>query len=284
MTASDIASALRDARRTLESALESPGSAAQSLLCAVLGADRAHILAHPEHPLSHDQIAAYERLVARAAAGEPLPYILGRWAFYDRDLCVTPAVLIPRPETELLLERALAFSAAHGPGVAVDVGTGSGALAVTFAALRPDWQVYAVDVSPAALEVARRNAEIHGVGARITFIEGDLLAGFAADARFDLVMANLPYIPSARLPSLTVSRSEPLTALDGGADGLDLIRRLLAQASSRLNPRALLLLEIDYLQGAAVRALAQTALPGAQTQVLPDLAGLDRIVAIARAD
>jgi release factor glutamine methyltransferase len=278
MSRSTVGEVLLKARSQLADGLESPGAAAQTLLTEVLGADRAYILAHPEQALTEEQAAAYDSLIARAAAGEPLPYILGRRPFWDRDLLVTPDVLIPRPETEHLLEQALRFSEARPSGVAIDVGTGSGALAVTFAAHRPDWHVYAVDVSPTALDVARRNADLHGVSARVTFKPGDLLSGISQ--QFDLMMANLPYIPSARLPSLAVSRSEPLLALDGGADGLDLIRRLLAQAPSLLKPGALMLLEIDYTQSRAVCALAEALMPGSQVDALNDLAGLDRIVRI----
>lgn len=279
MSRSIAGEVLLEARGKLADHLESPGAAAQTLLAEVLGADRAYILAHPEQALTEEQTAAYDSLIARAAAGEPLPYILGRRPFWDRDILVTPDVLIPRPETEHVLEQALRFSETHPSGVAVDVGTGSGALAVTFAAHRPGWHVHAVDVSQAALNVARRNADLQGVSPRVTFKQGDLLSGISQ--RFDLIMANLPYIPGARLPSLAVSRAEPLLALDGGADGLDLIRRLLIQAPPLLNPGALIVLEIDYTQSRAVCALAEAALPGACADVLTDLAGLDRIVRIA---
>src|SRR5690606_37717927 len=135
--------------------------------------ERAYLLAHGEDPLTPDQMAQYESQVQRCAAGEPLPYVLGRWAFYDGELLVTPAVLIPRPETELLLEQALAFMETHPQAVVVDVGTGSGALAVTVAAHCPQAQVSAIDISPAALAIARQNAEQwHAV---VAFYEGDLL-------------------------------------------------------------------------------------------------------------
>ncbi len=249
---------------------------AQVLLGAVLGVDRAALIAHPETPLSEEQAATFAAYVARCAAGEPLAYLLGRRAFYDRDFIVTSDVLIPRPETELLLEQALTLSA--GEIIAADVGTGSGSLAVTLAALRPNFAVHAVDASVAALAVARLNAERYG--ARVTFYEGDLLTPLIdAGIKLDLIMANLPYIPSGDLPDLAVSRYEPLAALDGGADGLDLIRRLITQIPAAINPGALILLEIGAGQGAAVLDLAR-ALSPRHADLLLDYAGHDRIVRI----
>jgi release factor glutamine methyltransferase len=162
----------------------------------------------------------------------------------------------------------------------VDVGTGSGALAVTFAKHAPQAQVYATDVSPAALDVARRNAEKHG--ANVTFLQGDLLAPLIErNIRVNLVMANLPYIASDELQTLAVSRHEPRLALDGGADGLDLIRRLLAQIPMICNPNALILLEIGAGQGGAALALVQEVLQPKSAAVLHDYAELDRIVRAA---
>jgi release factor glutamine methyltransferase len=255
-----------------------PGLDAHVLLTDALRVERSYLLAHPEASISDEQAAQFCGRVERAAAGEPIAYIIGRRAFYDRDFEVTPAVLIPRPETELLLEQALTWAKDRPAARVVDVGTGSGALAVTFAALVPSADVYAVDISAAALDVARRNAERHA--ARVTFAHGDLLTPFL-DRRFDLVMANLPYIAGDVVPTLAVSRSEPVTALDGGADGLDLIRRLIAQVPHVTSPGALILLEIGADQGAAALALAQTLTPAA-VEVLPDYAGLDRIVKILR--
>ncbi len=269
-----ISSALHAARQQIDS-LD-----AHVLLGDVLGVDRADLLAHPEAPLTSEQAEQFAAWVARCAAGEPVAYILGRRAFYDRDILVTPDVLIPRPETELLLEQALTLS--DRKLTVADVGTGSGALAVTFAANQPGAQVYATDISPAALAVARRNAERSGVG--VCFYEGDLLAPLIErGVKLDLIMANLPYIASDELATLAVSRYEPHLALDGGADGLDLIRRLLAQIPQAVSPGALLLLEIGAGQGAAAlelveQSLSQQALKPKRAEVIPDYAGLDRIV------
>ncbi len=255
-----------------------PSLDAHVLLAEVLGVERSYLLAHPEAVVRPEQAERFRGWLERAAAGEPIAYILGRRAFYDRDFTVTPAVLIPRPETELLLEQALAWAKPRSSVRAVDVGTGSGALAVTFAALVPQADVYAVDVSAAALAIARQNAERHS--ARVTFMQGDLLTPLL-DRQFDLLMANLPYIAADEVPLLAVSRYEPTLALDGGGDGLDLVRRLIAQIPQVTQPGALILLEIGAGQGAATLQIAQTLNP-AFAEVLPDYAGHDRIVKMVR--
>jgi release factor glutamine methyltransferase len=276
----DIRGALLEARHRL-TALdpESASLNAHILLSAALGVDRAWLLAHGTEMIPPAREHIFFQMVARAERGEPIPYILGQWGFYDREFIVSPAVLIPRPETELLLDQALAFAQPRDYAVVVDVGTGSGALAVTLAALCPKAVVYAIDASPAALEIARRNADVQA--ADVIFFEGDLLTPiFERQMQVDLVMANLPYIPSHLLPHLAVSRHEPRQALDGGADGLALVRRLLDQAPPLCRPGARLLLEIAYDQGAVALALARTAFPTASIDVLKDYAGHDRVVRI----
>ena len=273
-----IRDALNNARARIAPVSESAGLDAQVLLGEALGVDRAYLLTHPERELTPEQAQHFAAYVDRAARGEPIAYILGKRAFYDRDFYVTPDVLIPRPETELLLEEALAWIKPRGSARAVDVGAGSGALAVTLAVHAPQVDVYAVDVSAAALAVARRNAEMHG--ARVRFVQADLLTPFLGGAaRFDLVMANLPYIPSGDVPGLAVSRYEPLTALDGGADGLVLIRRLLDQIPQVCATGALILLETAADQGESVLELANSLSPQSAS-VLRDYAGHDRIVRI----
>lgn len=274
-----IGAALATAKHRL--AITSPSASldAQVLLAEVLSVSRAHLLAYQEKSLTPDQQAQYAAWVARRAQGEPVAYLLGRRAWYDREFIVTPDVLIPRPETELLLEWALELAKEQPPRAVVDVGTGSGALAVTFAALMPQVHVYAVDVSAAALAVARRNAAAQGLteGVNITFLHGDLLQPLIdAGLQVEMVLANLPYIARDVVPTLEVSQHEPTLALDGGEDGLTLIHQLLAQAPAVCPPNAPILLEIGADQGAALLS----AYPNSELR--QDYAGLDRMVCVRR--
>jgi release factor glutamine methyltransferase len=254
------------------------------LLMYVLGVDRAALLTHPERELTPEQTALFRALILQRAAGVPVPYLTGARAFYDLDFAVTPDVLIPRPETEHLVESALQWAQGRHDLRLVDVGTGSGAIAVTLAVHLPEARVWAVDVSAAALDVARRNAIRHGAAERITFVQGDLLEPLiAADQPVDLIAANLPYIASDELQTLPVAQFEPLLALDGGTDGLDLIRRLLVQAPRVLARDGLLLLETAAGQGARVCELGAAAFPGAHVALIRDYAGLDRLVSVEKA-
>jgi len=249
---------------------------AHLLLGRVLNVERPALLAHPERPLSEEEEARFFALVERRANGEPLAYILGERAFYDGVLRVTPDVLIPRPETELLVEQALAWTAGRAL-VAVDIGTGSGAIAISYARHAPQAQVYATDISQAALEVAQSNA----AGLPIRFLHGDLGAPLIARGiQADLVMANLPYLTTREWEEAEVSRYEPRLALDGGRDGLAVIRRLLAQTPRLCAPRAALLLEIGAWQGDAAMELAALLRPFS-AQLIQDLAGHDRLLLVA---
>jgi release factor glutamine methyltransferase len=261
---------------------DTPELDAQVLLAHLLGKPRSWVLAHTEAPLTRERCTALEGLAARLEAGEPLPYVLGRWEFFGLDFELTPDVLIPRPESELLVEQALAWLAAKPdmgrPPRAVDIGTGSGCLAVTLAMRAPGVRVAATDLSPAALEVARRNAVRHAVAERIEFSCCDLFPGPSGD--FDLVLANLPYIPTRLLQKLPVFMREPTLALDGGGDGLRIIRRLLTEAPDRMAPGGLLLLEIASGQGPSVLSLACDSFTQAEIHLHKDLAGHDRLVEV----
>ena len=260
---------------------ETAGLEAQALLAHVLQKPRAWLLAHPEFPLNAAQLAQLDGLLERLVSGEPLPYLLGHWEFYGLNFLVTPDVLIPRPETELLVERALGWLQRHPDRRrAADVGSGSGCIAVTLAKTTPHLRVLLVDRSWAALQVARRNAAAHAVTMRSYFALGNLLSAFSGP--LDLVCANLPYIPRGALGELPVARHEPWLALDGGADGLALIRALLADSPRWLAPGGLMLLEIQYDQGDEVAREALRCLPGADVAVHQDLAGLPRLVEIHR--
>lgn len=249
---------------------------ARLLLQHALGVGHAYLLAHADDALPAPATAVYEALLARAACAEPLPYIIGRAPFRHLELEVTPAVLIPRPETELLVEAALRWGAGRTGLRAVDVGTGSGCIAVSLAVERPDWQVSAVDCSPAALAVARRNAQRYRAG--VDFLEGDLLAPVAQPV--DLIAANLPYIADDEWRDLDdgVKLHEPVLALRGGPDGLDPLRRLLQQAVHRLRPGGALFLEIGRRQGATTAAAVRGAFPTMRVDLLTDWSGHDRLV------
>src|SRR5688572_7516349 len=282
---------------------ETPALDAQVLLAHVTKKDRTWLLAHPEAGLTPEQEAALETAIGRLQDGVPLPYVLGRWEFFGLDFEVTPEVLIPRPETELLIETALDWVRTHPRSAYrfLDVGTGSGCIAVTLAVHVPRADLVATDISAAALAVARRNAERHGVEERITFVECDLIplddgqrtvddgAIMLHDpssvvrrpsSTVDVVTANLPYIPTETLKELAVYRHEPALALDGGDDGLEIIRRLLDRLKGEMEAESLVLLEIESGQGRAARALAEQAFRDANVGIKKDLAGHDRLVVI----
>lgn len=254
---------------------------AQVLLAHVTGAGRATVLAYPERILPAQQAAAYANLVARRAEGEPVAYLTGHREFMGLDLITDRRALIPRPETELLVEAALAEVRARlergETPIAADIGTGSGAIAVALAVLEPRLpRVYATDVSPDALALAAENAARLGVADRVSFVQGDLLDPLPQP--MDLLLANLPYVApraSAELPA-SVRGYEPALALYGAEEGLGHIRRLFAQAPAHLRLGAALFVEFGYDQRAGVVTLAEAVFPGAEVRVGADYAGWDR--------
>jgi release factor glutamine methyltransferase len=274
--ASTIGGVLRQAAVQLAPVTDAPRLEAEVLLAHVLEASRTVLMAHPERPLTSDQVDRYETLVRRRASDYPLPYLTGRVEFYGLEFEVTPEVLIPRPETEILVDLALA----RRPARVVDVGTGSGCIAVSLAVHLPRVAVYGIEISPAALAVARRNVERHDVVGRVRLIVGDILS--PRPGPVDLVVANLPYIPTGQCAALPVSvrDHEPWLALDGGPDGLAIVQRLLTQAPGVLRPGGGLLIEIGADQGRAASRLARTYFPQAKTRVHPDLAGRDRVLEV----
>ena len=259
--------------------VETPRADAEWLLAGLLGVGRATLALELDGGgLDADTARRYAAVVRRRAGREPLQRILGWEGFRGLRLRVTPDVLVPRPETEVLVEWALALVPA--PRLAIDVGTGSGCIACALAAERPGVRVIAVDGSPAAAAVARRNVDALGLAGRVAVVAGDLLTPVAtADA--DLVVANLPYIPTALLPTLSpeVARHEPRTALDGGVDGLAVIRRLIATARPRLAAGGALVLETagDTQAPTVVQLMRTAGFTGVATRC--DLAGIERFVA-----
>jgi release factor glutamine methyltransferase len=262
----------------MEKTSDTPGLDAQVLLAHVMRWPRSWMLAHPEEPLSPRRAAALERMLVRLEHGDPLPYVLGSCEFFGLEFEVTREVLIPRPETELMVERAISWLWAHPDRRhVIDVGTGSGCIGIALAFNIVDAQVVATDISAKALEIARRNAISHGVAQRMKFLHRDMLP---PGAEFDLIVANLPYIPTKTLHSLPIFGQEPTLALDGGVDGLDLIHRLLTVAPERLVPGGLLLMEIEASEGPSALSLACDAFGLAEIHLHKDLSGRDRILEV----
>jgi len=250
------------------------------LLAHVLSCTPTDLFVHPERTLSAAQEAEFKALIARRANHEPVAYLTGHRAFFDLDLFVDARVLIPRPETELLVEHALELAQRRSQPRIVDVGTGSGAIAVSLAVHLPQAAIWAVDLSAEALAVAQVNARRYRVEERITFAQGELLSPVPGPV--DLIVANLPYVSEAEFAELPpdVRCYEPRLALLAGVDGLAAIRALLNQAPPYLAPGGALVGEIGAGQGKAVLALARQAFPQARVQVLRDYTHLDRIILI----
>ena len=252
---------------------------AQVLLGHITGRERAWLIARPESPLDSNQAAQYRDLLVRLASGEPLAYLTGSASFYGLEFVITPDVLVPRPDTEVLVDAVVEWAANRSEGLRIaDVGTGSGIIAVSLAVKLRDADVTALDLSDAALEIARTNAEHNGVGDRVQCIRSDLLESVAGP--FDVIAANLPYIAQPELPTLSVANWEPILALDGGEDGLNLIRALLVQIPEKIVKNGAVFLEIGYDQGERVADLCRETFPGASVEVRADLAELDRVVII----
>jgi len=259
---------------------------AELLLAHALTTDRTHLYQRLREALPDDAARAFEALLQRRLAHEPTAYIIGRKEFYGLDFEVTSAAIIPRPETETLVELVLEFSgtreAEHETRV-VDVGVGCGAIAVALAVNLSQAGIIATDVSPEALALARRNAERHAVGARIRFLEGDLLSPLRGPhAPVNVIAANLPYVRTGDFEAAPaeIRQHEPRLGLDGGPDGLRIIERLLRQAPARLKPSGALFVEIGEEQGDAARALALASFPQARIEVERDLSALDRVLVV----
>ncbi len=258
---------------------DTPSLDAQVLLAHIFKKPRAWVLAYPETQLTPRQEQQLAAALTQLATATPLPYILGHWEFYGLDFTISPSVLIPRPETELLIAEALDWLKTNPDKRRVaDMGTGSGCIAVTLAKHIPNLHVAATDISEKALQIAHANARKHQVTRQIEFAQGDLFSPLSSP--LDLICANLPYIPTATLQSLDVYRREPTLALDGGPDGLNIIRTLITEAPQYLAPGGLLILEIGSSQGVAALSLAQAAFPHANVRLLPDLTGRDRLIRI----
>ena len=267
----------------LEAATRIQRRDAELLLAHTLQQQRTWLIAHPEAALTQPQRNSFESLINRRAAGEPLQYLTGTQEFFGLDFRVTPAVLIPRPETEHLVEAVLAWSQSQvKPLRLLDIGTGSGAIAIALAANQPSAEIIATDISPTALALARDNALRLGFGGRISFLESDLFSALGDTAEyFDAVVSNPPYIPVTDAPTLQreVVDHEPHTALFAGEEGLDIYRRLIPAAQARLREDGLLALEIGFGQSDALTQLLAT---WSNVRFINDYAGIPRVALATR--
>lgn len=280
---------LREALRRAESRIAAQSIAdarieSELLLMHALGVERADLYARLGESIPPEVEAKLESLVERRLRHEPAAYILQRHEFLGIELYVDPRVLIPRPETEHLAQTAIAFAeerfGVRQPCSVVDVGTGSGAIAIALALHLPKGRICATDASSDALDVARLNCGRHGVEGRIELLLGDLLKPLSNPV--DLIVANLPYVKDADIPQLMpeIRDFEPVAALAGGADGLDKVRLLLAQAEDHLLPRGAVMLEIGFGQAKEAASLARRHFPDAKVDLLTDLAGIQRVLRI----
>ena len=265
---------------------DTPALDASVLLAHITNRTRTWVMAHPELSLTTEQQNRLRDSLRRLEGGESFPYVLGHWEFFGMQFDVTADVLIPRPETELLVERAIGWlKESPVRRTVADVGTGSGVIAVSIAMHIHDAHIVATDLSRAALEMARRNALKFDVADRIDFVQCDLLPGhpasLATELHFDLICANLPYIPTETLRGLPLFGREPTLALDGGPDGLETIRRLLEAGADWLAPNGLMLLEIESTRGVQALDLAYDLFSQARIHLHQDLAGQDRLLEIA---
>jgi len=277
-TVKNILSAARQ-RLTL-AGCDTPRLDAELLLAHTLEQDRIWLYAHPQQLVEKEQTTQFETLLQRREQREPVAYLTGYREFYGLDFQVNPHVLIPRPETELLVETAIQLATGAAQLTIADIGTGSGCIAIALAKHIPHATLLAGDVSAEALQIAQHNAKQNNVSERITFLRGSLLTPLAEPV--DMIVSNPPYVSKPELDAAMpeVKHYEPALALDGGKDGLDIIRELLLLAGAKLNPGGCLLVEIGAFQSAAVTALAEKTFSQARVEIKQDLAGLDRLLVV----
>jgi release factor glutamine methyltransferase len=265
--------------------IESPRAAAEILLAHALGTDRIHLYMHHDQPLDQAELARFKTFIQRRLRREPVAYIVGHKGFWSLDLSVTPAVLIPRPETERLVEAALAWLANRGSGATVDVmdlGTGSGAIVAAIASEARAHRFFASDISSEAIAIARGNAEAAGVAGNVRFFVGDWLSAVRPGPIFDLILSNPPYVASGTWSDLQpeIVHYEPRLALDGDEDGLRSYRAIVGAAHRYLKPGGALMMEIGYAQREAVQILAEQSGAYDTYTCIQDYSGHDRVVAM----
>jgi release factor glutamine methyltransferase len=258
---------------------DTPTLDAQTILAHCLGKSRSWLLAHPKENLTDSDFSSFQQELNALEEGIPLPYVLGSWEFYGLSFAVTPDTLIPRPETELLVEKALDWIKPQQEScLVIDIGTGCGCIAIALAKNNPLVTVLAIDISYPALKIARKNVIQHEVVDRVKLLQADLIP--PVSGHFDLICANLPYIPTQTLQNLEISGREPDLALDGGPNGLYFICKLIEEAKVYIAPGGILLIEIESSQGEKIQNLALQAFPQADIELLPDLSGRDRLITI----
>ena len=271
---------LARARRVLvASNIEDAPLEAELLLRDTLKISRVQLYSELDRDLSREQEKTFWNRIERRLTREPAAYITGHREFYGLDFYVDTDVLIPRPESELLVEKALELAQNHDLPAIADVGTGCGAIAISLALSLPQPKIYASDISAAALRVALANCRRHGVASRVCLLVGDMLDPLPEPV--DLIIANLPYVRASELSGVDTAGFEPRLALDGGPDGLGKIHRLCLQAGDKLHPGGHLLLEIGERQGGAVTTFLHGLFPSARVEVSPDLSGIDRVVSLS---
>jgi release factor glutamine methyltransferase len=279
-----IRNAIREADQLLaEAGVNDSRREAGLLLGHVLGRDRSFLITHSEDLLTAEQVKTFSALTSRRAHGEPLQYLTGHQEFFKLDFAVTPAVLIPRPETELLVETALELLRDNPEPFFADIGVGSGSISISLLHDRANARAVATDVSQAALSVAQVNAERHGVSHRLTLLESDCFDGVTPGTLFTLIVSNPPYIPDDELAELQREvRQEPQTALAGGPDGLRVIRRLLQEAPAFLISKGYLVFEIGFGQADAVNALLLSSKDWELIEIRNDLQSIPRTVVLRK--
>jgi release factor glutamine methyltransferase len=269
----------------LEPLGDTPQLDAQVLIASIIQKPRSWVMTHLEYDLTKKEQDQLNDALKNLEAGEPLPYVMGKWEFFGLEFDITNNVLIPRPETELLVEKAIAWLQASSERRTVaDIGTGSGSIATSIAMHVEDAYILATDISFEALKVAQHNARKFHVHHRIDFLQCDLLPqhieSLSTDMHFDLICANLPYIPTKKLQQLPIYGHEPALALDGGEDGLEIYRRLFKLAPDWLAPHGIMLLEIESTLGVQALSLAYDSFSNVSIHLHQDLAGQDRLLEI----
>ena len=275
----DIAAWLNDLRLRLFSVTDTPGLDAEVLLAHTLNVNRAYLSAHRDEEIQTDILPVLESKIQELENGSPLPYVIGEWEFFGLSFVVNPAVLIPRPETELLVEQAIQWLNDHPrQRTALDAGTGTGCIPISISIHNPGCNWLATDISVPALDIAAQNIRRYKQENRIALMQADILEGVSGT--FDLICSNPPYIPTSLYQTLPVARHEPRLALDGGDDGLKIITKFLQQAARLIASPGLILCEIEETLGPQAEELAGSLFPQAAIQVLPDLAGKPRLLKV----